>query len=204
MTSTPVASGTFTTSTGQTQQQQQQPTQQQNVTLVQHSSHSQQQQSQTTTVVATENFVQATQSQPVPNQSQRKQNEVLQNLLNPGRKINIVSSSGAGSGGTTATFRTNAAGNLIAVNLNQPSNHPQQQQNHHHQQQIHLHQQQQHTQTQQHQPDQQPQTTVRVSMSALASQLASPPAIMTNSTNFGGYTLSTVSGTGSIIRCLLF
>ncbi|KAI8122030.1 hypothetical protein FF38_13873 [Lucilia cuprina] len=192
MTSTPVASGTFTTSTGQTQQQQ--PNQQQNVTLVQHSSHPQQQQSQTATVVATENFVQATQTQAVPNQSQRKQNEVLQNLLNPGRKINIVSSSGTGNGGTTATFRTNAAGNLIAVNLNQSSNHPQQQQNH--QQQIHLHQ-QQHTQTQQHQQDQQPQTTVRVSMSALASQLASPPAIMTNSTNFGGYTLSTVSGTGS-------
>ncbi|KAM7356088.1 transcription factor Spt20 homolog isoform 2-T5 [Cochliomyia hominivorax] len=190
MTSTPVASGTFTTSTGQTQQQQ--PAQQQNVTLVQHSS--QQQQTQTTTVVAADNFVQTTQSQPVPNQSQRKQNEVLQNLLNPGRKINIVSSSGPGNGGTTATFRTNAAGNLIAVNLNQPTNHPQQQQNHH-QQQLHLHQ--QHTQAQQHQQDQPSQTTVRVSMSALASQLASPPAIMTNSTNFGGYTLSTVSGTSS-------
>lgn len=195
MTSTPVASGTFTTSTGQTQQ----PNQQQNITLVQHSSHPQHQQQQlqqqTPTVIATESFVQATQSQAVPNQSQRKQNEVLQNLLNPGRKINIVSSSGAGTGGTTATFRTNAAGNLIAVNLNQPSNHPQQQQTHHHQQQLHIHQ--QHPQSQQHPQDQQQQTTVRVSMSALASQLASPPAIMTNSTNFGGYTLSTVSGTGS-------
>lgn len=191
MTSTPVASGTFTTSTGQTQQQ----SQQQNVALVQHSSHSQhqQQQSQAASVVSTESFVQATQSQAVPNQTQRKQNEVLQNLLNPGRKINIVSNNGGGNGGATATFRTNAAGNLIALNLNQQPNHPQQQQNHHHQQQIHLHQ--QNAQTQQHQPEQQ--TTVRVSMSALASQLASPPAIMTNSTSFGGYTLSTVSGAGS-------
>ncbi|GBP12775.1 hypothetical protein EVAR_72794_1 [Eumeta japonica] len=129
MTNTPVASGTFTTSTGQAQQQ----GQQQNVTLVQHASnsqHQQQQQSQSTSVVAAE-----------------------------------------------------------AINQSQ------QQQNHHHQQQLHLHQ--QNSQTQQHQLDQQPQTTVRVSMSALASQLASPPAIMTNSTSFGGYTLSTVSGTGS-------
>ncbi|XP_073836191.1 transcription factor Spt20 homolog isoform X2 [Musca autumnalis] len=208
MTSTPVASGTFTTTSGQPSQQQQQ--QQHTVTLVPHTSttshqqqqqqqqaQAQQQQQQTTTVVTTDNFVQATQPQPpppsVPSQTQRKQNEVLQNLLNPGRKINIVSSGGGGVGGGTTTFRTNAAGNIIAVNLNQPTN---QHHSHHQQQQT---SQQIHTehvvQTQQHQ-QQQP-TTVRVSMSALASQLASPPAIMTNSTNFGGYTLSTVTGSGN-------
>uniref|UniRef100_A0A1A9WRN9 Spt20-like SEP domain-containing protein n=1 Tax=Glossina brevipalpis TaxID=37001 RepID=A0A1A9WRN9_9MUSC len=193
MTSTPVASGTFTASTGQTQQQQQQQT----VTLVQHTGHTL---SQTqSTVITTDSYVQATPPRPqtptvIAAQQRKQQNEVLQNLLNPARKINIVSGGGGGGGGacsTTTTFRTNTAGNLIAVNLGQSANNVTQHHHSHHGTQ----QQQQHQQQQeQSQPSQ---TTVRVSMSALASQLASPPAIMTNSTNFGSYTLSTVGGAGS-------
>jgi len=140
MTSTPVASGTFTTSTGQ-----QQP---QTLTLVQH----QQQSTPTTADAATATYVQTTRGTPTLVSAQRKQqsSEVLQNLLNANRKI-------GGGGTTTTTFRTNSAGNLIAVNLNQAGQS-------HHQQTVDGGQ------------------TVRVSMSALASQLASPPAVMTNPT----------------------
>ncbi|XP_017467781.1 PREDICTED: uncharacterized protein LOC108360116 isoform X5 [Rhagoletis zephyria] len=184
MTSTPVASGTFTTSTGQHQ----------TVTQVQHTSSTpqqqQHQQQQQQTIASGENFVQVT-TQPATVSAattvqQRKQtnNEVLQNLLNPNRKFNIVTSGGnivtASAGGTT--FRT-AAGNLVAVNLNQAAQHQNQGQDG---QQM----QQQTTGTQAHQ-------TVRVSMSALASQLASPPAIMTNpnAPNFG-YTVSALGAGG--------
>ncbi|XP_036326025.1 uncharacterized protein LOC118739037 isoform X2 [Rhagoletis pomonella] len=187
MTSTPVASGTFTTSTGQHQ----------TVTQVQHTSSTpqqqQHQQQQQQTIVSGENFVQVT-TQPTTVSAattvqQRKQtnNEVLQNLLNPNRKFNIVTSGGnivtASAGGTT--FRT-AAGNLVAVNLNQAAQHQNQGQDG---QQM----QQQTTGTQAQQTHQ----TVRVSMSALASQLASPPAIMTNpnAPNFG-YTVSALGAGG--------
>ncbi|XP_070071251.1 uncharacterized protein Spt20 isoform X2 [Drosophila takahashii] len=143
MTSTPVASGTFTSSTGQ---QQQQP---QTLTLVQH----QQQTTPTTADAATATYVQTTRGTPTLVSAQRKQqpSEVLQNLLNANRK-------------TTTTFRTNSAGNLIAVNLNQAG-------------QAH------------HQQAGDGSQTVRVSMSALASQLASPPAVMTNPNSTHSYTV---------------
>ncbi|XP_053954727.1 uncharacterized protein LOC128860944 isoform X1 [Anastrepha ludens] len=185
MTSTPVASGTFTTSTGQHQ----------TVTLVQHTPSTPQQQQLQQTIGSGDNFVQVTsQSSTVAagttTVQQRKQtnNEVLQNLLNPNRKFNIVTSGGnivtASAGGTT--FRT-AAGNLVAVNLNQATQHQNQQDGQQPQQQT--------TGTQAQQTHQ----TVRVSMSALASQLASPPAIMTNpnAANFG-YTVSALGGGGTV------
>ncbi|XP_054084645.1 uncharacterized protein LOC105217207 isoform X2 [Zeugodacus cucurbitae] len=191
MTSTPVASGTFTTSTGQHQ----------TVTLVQHTTSTpqqqQQQQQQHQTIVSGDNFVQVT-TQPTTVSAatttvqQRKptNNEVLQNLLHTNRKFNIVTSGGnivtASTGGTT--FRT-AAGNLVAVNLNQAAQHQSQAD-------VQQSQQQQTTGNQTHQ-------TVRVSMSALASQLASPPAIMTNpnSANFG-YTVNTLGGSGGTVNAV--
>lgn len=163
MTSTPVASGTFTTSsTGQ----------QQTLTLVQHQQQQQQQQPSgpTTVDAATATYVQTTRGTPTLVSAQRKQpsSEVLQSLLNSNRKINIVGASGS------TTFRTNSAGNLIAVNLNQSQGQPQQQATDGSQ-------------------------AVRVSMSALASQLASPPAVMTNPpTGYGAYTVSTGGVCGSV------